>query len=457
MFKKILIANRGEIALRIMRTAREMGIKTVIVYSQADEKSLPVLLADESVCVGPAASNASYLNIPNILSAALMTGAEAIHPGYGFMAENPDFAEMCGEHGITFIGPTPGSMRALGSKAGGREIAALSNVPVVPGTGVLESTEAALLAAKQLGYPVLLKASAGGGGRGQKVVRTQDEMKTAFNQAQEEARLYFSDPAIIMEKFLEEFRHVEVQVMGDGQGHVIHIGERDCSIQRRNQKLIEEAPSNLPTTLRQEILDAGVRLAQHVNYAGAGTLEFIVDRDGNFYFMEMNTRIQVEHCVSEMISGLDFVRLQLQIAAGEGLILQQGDVVLRGHAIECRLNAEDPDKDFRPSAGQIEEVLFPGGPGVRVEQPRLSGLQHSAALRFSNRQTDCLAREPRPGGGPYETRPRGNRDWRSQNHHPALHPDYGQSILQARRGDDQFSKDPHGDVTGPSPADVKSS
>ena len=367
MFKKILIANRGEIALRIMRTAREMGIQTVVVYSQADEKSLPVLLADESVCVGPAASSASYLNIPNILSAALMTGAEAIHPGYGFMAENPDFAEMCREHGIVFIGPTPESMRALGSKAGGREIAALSNVPVVPGTGVLADTDAALLAAKQIGYPVLLKASAGGGGRGQKIVRTQDELKSAFAQAQEEARLYFGDPAIIMEKFLEEFRHVEVQVMGDGQGHVIHIGERDCSIQRRNQKLIEEAPSNLPATLRQEILDAGVRLAKHVNYAGAGTLEFIVDRDGNFYFMEMNTRIQVEHCVSEMISGLDFVRLQLQIAAGEGLILQQDDIVLRGHSIECRLNAEDPDKDFRPAAGQIEEVYFPGGPGVRVD------------------------------------------------------------------------------------------
>ena len=367
MFKKILIANRGEIALRIMRTAREMGIQTVVVYSQADEKSLPVLLADESVCVGPAASSASYLNIPNILSAALMTGAEAIHPGYGFMAENPDFAEMCREHGIVFIGPTPESMRALGSKAGGREIAALSNVPVVPGTGVLEGTDAALLAAKQIGYPVLLKASAGGGGRGQKIVRTQDELKSAFGQAQEEARLYFGDPAIIMEKFLEEFRHVEVQVMGDGQGHVIHIGERDCSIQRRNQKLIEEAPSNLPATLRQEILDAGVRLAKHVNYAGAGTLEFIVDRDGNFYFMEMNTRIQVEHCVSEMISGLDFVRLQLLVAAGEGLTLTQDDIVLRGHSIECRLNAEDPDKDFRPAAGKIEEVYFPGGPGVRVD------------------------------------------------------------------------------------------
>ncbi|WP_293909850.1 acetyl-CoA carboxylase biotin carboxylase subunit, partial [Deinococcus sp.] len=367
MFKKILIANRGEIALRIMRTARELGIQTVVVYSQADERSLPVLLADESVCVGPAASNASYLNIPNILSAALMTGAEAIHPGYGFMAENPDFAEMCREHGIVFIGPTPESMRALGSKAGGREIAALSNVPVVPGTGVLGGVDEALLSAKQLGYPVLLKASAGGGGRGQKVVRTQDELGAAFGQAQEEARLYFGDPAIIMEKFLEEFRHIEVQVIGDGQGQVLHIGERDCSIQRRNQKLIEEAPSTLPAALRQEILDAGVRLAKHVNYAGAGTLEFIVDRDGGFYFMEMNTRIQVEHCVSEMISGLDFVKLQLQIAAGEGLTLQQEDITLRGHAIECRLNAEDPDKDFRPAAGKIEEVLFAGGPGVRVD------------------------------------------------------------------------------------------
>ncbi|ADV67759.1 acetyl-CoA carboxylase biotin carboxylase subunit [Deinococcus maricopensis] len=373
MFKKILIANRGEIALRVIRTARELGIKTVVVYSQADEKSLPVLLADESVCVGPAPSNASYLNIPNILSAALMTGAEAIHPGYGFMAENPDFAEMCREHGIVFIGPTPESMRALGSKAGGRDIAAQSNVPTVPGTGVLDSVEDALFAAKNIGYPVLLKASAGGGGRGQKVVRTQDELRSAFGQAQEEARLYFGDPAIIMEKFLEEFRHVEVQVMGDGQGHVIHIGERDCSIQRRNQKLIEEAPSTLPDTLRQEILSAGVRLAQHVNYAGAGTLEFIVDTDGNFYFMEMNTRIQVEHCVSEMISGLDFVKLQLEIAAGYGLAIQQDDVKLRGHAIECRINAEDPDKDFRPAAGKLENVHFPGGAGTRVDSHAYSG------------------------------------------------------------------------------------
>ncbi|AXG99720.1 acetyl-CoA carboxylase biotin carboxylase subunit [Deinococcus wulumuqiensis] len=373
MFKKILIANRGEIALRVIRTAREMGIKTVVVYSTADEKSLPVLLADESVCVGPPASNQSYLNIPNILSAALMTGAEAIHPGYGFMAENPDFAEMCREHGIVFIGPTPESMRALGSKAGGREIAAQSNVPTVPGTGVLEDVDAALLAAKQIGYPVLLKASAGGGGRGQKVIRTQEELQKGFNQAQEEARLYFGDPAIIMEKFLEEFRHIEVQVVGDGNGHVIHVGERDCSIQRRNQKLIEEAPSTLPESLRQEILDAGVRLAKFVNYAGAGTLEFIMDRDGNYYFMEMNTRIQVEHCVSEMISNLDLVRLQIEIAAGLGLKLQQEDVKLHGHAIECRINAEDPDKDFRPAAGKIDDAHFAGGAGVRVDTHVYSG------------------------------------------------------------------------------------
>lgn len=373
MFKKILVANRGEIALRIIRTAKEMGIKTVVVYSQPDEGSLPVLLADESVCVGPAESSKSYLNIPNILSAALMTGAEAIHPGYGFMAENPDFAEICRDHNIAFIGPTPESMRALGSKAGGREIARLSQVPTVPGTGILKDLDEALQSAKEIGYPVLLKASAGGGGRGQKVCRSSDDLRKAFGQAQEEARLYFGDPALIMEKFLEEFRHIEVQVMGDGKGHVIHIGERDCSIQRRNQKLIEEAPSTLPEELRQEILDAGVRLAKHVNYAGAGTLEFIVDPSGNFYFMEMNTRIQVEHCVSEMISRLDFVRLQIEIAAGYGLNLRQEDIRLEGHAIECRLNAEDPDKDFRPSAGKLEHVHFSGGPGVRVDSHAYGG------------------------------------------------------------------------------------
>jgi acetyl-CoA carboxylase, biotin carboxylase subunit len=373
MFKKILIANRGEIALRVMRTAREMGIKTVVIYSEADANSLPVISADESVCVGPAASSASYLNIPNILSAAVMTGAEAIHPGYGFMAENPEFAEMCRDHGIVFIGPTPESMHALGSKAGGREIAAASNVPVVPGTGVIENTEEAIELAEKIGYPVLLKASAGGGGRGQKLVRSKEEMQVLFAQAGQEAQLYFSDPALIMEKFLTEFRHVEVQVIGDGKGHVIHIGERDCSIQRRNQKLIEEAPSNLPRDLAQEILDAGVRLAKQVNYAGAGTLEFVVDPDNNFYFMEMNTRIQVEHCVSEAISRLDFVRLQIEIAAGMPLTLQQSDIRLEGHAIECRINAEDPSKDFRPSAGKIEDIHFAGGPGVRIDSHAFTG------------------------------------------------------------------------------------
>jgi acetyl-CoA carboxylase, biotin carboxylase subunit len=373
MFKKILIANRGEIALRVMRTAREMGIKTVVIYSEADANSLPVISADESVCVGPAASSASYLNIPNILSAAVMTGADAIHPGYGFMAENPEFAEMCRDHGIVFIGPTPESMHALGSKAGGREIAASSNVPVVPGTGVIENTEEAIELAEKIGYPVLLKASAGGGGRGQKVVRSSEEMQVLFAQAGQEAQMYFSDPALIMEKFLTEFRHVEVQVIGDGNGHVIHIGERDCSIQRRNQKLIEEAPSNLPRDIAQEILDAGVRLAKHVNYAGAGTLEFIVDPDNNFYFMEMNTRIQVEHCVSEAISRLDFVRLQIEIAAGLPLTLQQSDIRLEGHAIECRINAEDPSKDFRPAAGKIEDIHFAGGPGVRIDSHAFTG------------------------------------------------------------------------------------
>ncbi|RIH90194.1 Biotin carboxylase [Calidithermus terrae] len=373
MFNKILIANRGEIALRVLRAAREMGIKVVVAHSEADSQSLPVLLADEAICIGAPPSAQSYLNIPNLLSAAIISGADAIHPGYGFLAENPQFAEMCREYGIVFIGPTPENMYSLGSKAGGREIAAKSNVPTVPGTGVLESVEEAVAAAEKIGYPVLLKASAGGGGRGQKVVRSSDEMRTAFVQAQQEAQNYFGDPALILEKFVELFRHVEVQVMGDGKGHVIHIGERDCSIQRRNQKLIEEAPSRLPEELRQEILAAGVRLAKYVNYQGAGTLEFIVDPEGNFYFMEMNTRIQVEHCVSEMISGLDFVKMQIRIAAGEPLDLQQEDVELNGHAIECRINAEDYEKDFRPSIGKVETLHFPGGPGVRVDSHLYAG------------------------------------------------------------------------------------
>jgi acetyl-CoA carboxylase biotin carboxylase subunit len=373
MFNKILIANRGEIALRVLRAAREMGIKVVVAHSEADTQSLPVLLADEAICIGAPPSTQSYLNIPNLLSAAIISGADAIHPGYGFLAENPQFAEMCREYGIVFIGPTPENMYSLGSKAGGREIAAKSNVPTVPGTGVLESVEEAIAAAEQIGYPVLLKASAGGGGRGQKVVRSSDEMKTAFVQAQQEAQNYFGDPALILEKFIELFRHVEVQVMGDGKGHVIHIGERDCSIQRRNQKLIEEAPSRLPEELRQEILAAGVRLAKYVNYQGAGTLEFIVDPEGNYYFMEMNTRIQVEHCVSEMISGLDFVKMQIRIAAGEELTLQQEDIELKGHSIECRINAEDYEKDFRPSIGKVETLHFPGGPGVRIDSHLYAG------------------------------------------------------------------------------------
>ncbi|GIW27784.1 MAG: acetyl-CoA carboxylase biotin carboxylase subunit [Meiothermus sp.] len=373
MFKKIMVANRGEIALRVLRAARELGVKVVVAHSEADSQSLPVLLADEAICIGPPPSAQSYLNIPNLLSAALISGAEAIHPGYGFLAENPQFAEMCRDHGIAFIGPTPESMHSLGSKAGGREIAAKSNVPTVPGTGVLQSVEEALEAAEQIGYPVLLKASAGGGGRGQKVVRSSEEMKTAFAQAQVEAQNYFSDPALILEKYIELFRHVEVQVLGDGKGHVVHVGERDCSIQRRNQKLIEEAPSRLEEPLRQEILAAGVRLAKYVNYQGAGTLEFIVDPDGNFYFMEMNTRIQVEHCVSEMVSGLDLVKWQIKIAAGEPFTLEQSDIKLHGHAIECRINAEDYEKDFRPSIGKIETLHFPGGPGVRVDSHLYAG------------------------------------------------------------------------------------
>ncbi len=375
MIKKILIANRGEIALRVVRAAKELGIQTLVVYSQADERSLPVLLADESVCVGPPPSSKSYLNIPNILSAALMTGAQAIHPGYGFLAENPEFAEMCRDHGLVFIGPTPESMHLLGSKAGGRKLAAECEVPTVPGTGILSGVEEALSSARQLGYPVLLKASAGGGGRGQRVVRTEQELPEALAAAQNEALLHFADPSVIMEKLIEGFRHVEVQVLGDGRGEVIHLGERDCSVQRRNQKLIEEAPSTLPESLRRELLAAGVRLAKRVQYAGAGTLEFIVDRDGHFYFMEMNTRIQVEHPVTEMISGVDLVRWQILIAAGHPLTLHQEDIHLQGHAIECRINAEDPDREFRPSPGHIDNIHFAGGPGVRVDTHAYSGYQ----------------------------------------------------------------------------------
>lgn len=372
--KKVLIANRGEIALRIIRAARELGIKTVVAHSTADEKSLPVLLADEAICIGPPPSGQSYLNIPNILSAAIVTGADAIHPGYGFLAENATFAEMCREHGITFIGPTPENMKALGDKATARKVAREAGVPTVPGTDELSSLEEAKRAAQEIGYPVILKASAGGGGRGMRVVHTEEELERAVLQAQEEARAAFGNPAVYLEKYIEEPKHIEIQVLGDGE-RVVHLWERDCSIQRRHQKLLEEAPSLLPEETRRAIAEAARRLAEHVGYVSAGTMEFLVDKEGNFYFIEMNTRIQVEHPVTEMITGIDLVQAQFRIAQGEKLWLKQEEIQVRGHAIEVRVNAEDPEKGFRPSIGKVETLLFPGGPGVRVDSHLYAGYQ----------------------------------------------------------------------------------
>ncbi|WP_456410082.1 acetyl-CoA carboxylase biotin carboxylase subunit [Oceanithermus sp.] len=372
MFKKVLIANRGEIALRILRAARELGVRTVVAHSKADADSLPVLLADEAICIGPASPQQSYLNIPNILSAAIISGADAIHPGYGFLAENAQFAEMTAEHGITFIGPTPENMRMLGDKATARRIAREAGVPVVPGTDALESVEEALAAASEIGYPVILKASAGGGGRGMRVVHNPEDLENAVLQAQEEARAAFGNPEIYLEKYVEEPKHVEVQVLGDGE-RVVHLWERDCSIQRRHQKLLEEAPSILPDEVRQGLVSAAVKLAEHIGYVSAGTLEFLVDREGNYYFIEMNTRIQVEHPVTEMITGVDLVAEQFRIAAGEGLRLHQEEIEARGHAIEVRVNAEDPDRNFRPSIGKVETLLWPGGTGVRVDSHVYTG------------------------------------------------------------------------------------
>ena len=373
MFKKILIANRGEIALRILRAAKELGVKTVLGYSTADETSLPVLLADESICIGPAASAGSYLNVRNLLSAALVTGAEAIHPGYGFLAENAEFAEKCEEHNIVFIGPRAQNIRLIGDKASARALAQEADVPVTPGSGALESLKDARAFADSIGYPVILKASAGGGGRGMRVVRTPDELERHLTNAQEEARAAFGNPEMYMEKFLDEPRHVEIQVFGDGKGEVIHFFDRDCSIQRRYQKVLEEAPSTLDNALRLDIAEAAVRLAKRINYRGAGTCEFLVDREGGFYFSEMNTRIQVEHPVTEMITRFDLVQEQFRVAATGKLSLRQEDVRTQGHAIEVRINAEDPDHDFRPSAGTLVDVHWPGGPGIRVDSHVYAG------------------------------------------------------------------------------------
>ena len=368
-FSKILIANRGEIALRILRTCEEMGIATVAVHSTVDKHALHVQLADEAVCIGPPTSSKSYLNIPNIISAALTRNAAAIHPGYGFLAENARFAEICADHQITFIGPTPAAMRAMGDKSTAKETMQRVKVPTVPGSvGLVADDRTALAIAREIGYPVMIKATAGGGGRGMRLVKEPSELPKLFSAAQGEADAAFGNPGVYLEKFIEKPRHIEIQILADNYGNVIHLGERDCSIQRRHQKLLEEAPSPaLSQKLRDQMGHAAIAAAKSINYTGAGTVEFLLDKSGKFYFMEMNTRIQVEHTVTEMITGLDLIAEQIRIAQGEKLQIKQNQVILSGHSIECRINAEDPDRNFRPHPGIITGFLPPGGPGVRMD------------------------------------------------------------------------------------------
>ncbi|MEX0721292.1 MAG: acetyl-CoA carboxylase biotin carboxylase subunit [Balneolaceae bacterium] len=373
MFKKILIANRGEIALRVIRTCRELGIKTVAVYSTADADSLHVKFADEAVCIGPPAGKESYLKIPSILAAAEITNAEAIHPGYGFLAENAEFSRICGEHNIKFIGPSPDSINRMGDKAVAKATMIKNKVPVVPGSdGVVESYEQAQKVCEETGFPVIIKASAGGGGRGMRVVNEASELKHNYEMCRNEAESAFNNPAVYIERFVENPHHVEIQIVGDSHGTVIHLGERDCSLQRRHQKLLEEAPSPLMTTeLRERMGTAAVNAAKAVNYEGAGTVEFLVDDDKNFYFMEMNTRIQVEHPVTEEVTGIDLIEEQIRVAAGEKL--KPAPLEITSHSIECRINAEDPAHNFRPSAGEIKVFHPPGGFGVRVDTHAYAG------------------------------------------------------------------------------------
>ncbi|MEL6136577.1 MAG: acetyl-CoA carboxylase biotin carboxylase subunit [Cyanobacteria bacterium J06628_6] len=366
---KLLIANRGEIALRILRTCEEMGVATVAVHSTVDRHALHVQLADEAVCIGEAPSSRSYLNIPNIIAAALTRGASAIHPGYGFLAENARFADICADHKLIFVGPSSASIRAMGDKSTAKATMQRVGVPTVPGSkGLLESEDEALKLAAEIGYPVMIKATAGGGGRGMRLVREESELSKMFMAAQGEAEAAFGNAGIYLEKFVENPRHIEFQILADSFGNVIHLGERDCSIQRRHQKLLEESPSPaLNPSLREKMGTAAVMAAKSINYVGAGTVEFLVDSQGNFYFMEMNTRIQVEHPVTEMVTGIDLIAEQIRIAQGDKLSITQDDIRLRGHSIECRINAEDPDYNFRPNPGRISGYLAPGGLGVRMD------------------------------------------------------------------------------------------
>ncbi len=369
MFTKILIANRGEIAVRIIRACKELGIRTVAVYSEADKESLHVRMADEAVCIGGAQSNLSYLNIPNIISAAEIADVEAIHPGYGFLAEDDHFAEICESCQIRFIGPSSETIKLMGDKMVAKETAKRAGLPVIPGSaGLVKDKEEALRIAKKMSYPVIIKAAAGGGGKGMRICHNDVRLISAFFTAQREAEAAFGNSAVYIEKDIEKPRHVEIQILGDDFGHIVHLGERDCTIQRRHQKLIEESPSPaIDSKIRKKMGEMAVKAAKAVNYVNAGTVEFLVDEDGNFYFMEMNTRVQVEHPVTEMVTGIDIIKMQIKIASGERIPFKQEEIEFKGSAIECRINAEDPDKDFMPSPGRIEILIQPGGPGVRLD------------------------------------------------------------------------------------------
>ena len=369
MFNKVLVANRGEVAVRIIRALREMGVASVAVYSEADRENLHVMLADEAICIGPAASTESYLNMESIISAAVATGAEAIHPGYGFLSENAKFADLCSVCNIKFIGPGADIIEQMGNKSEAKNTMIKAGIPTVPGTKEpLYDAEKALEKAREIGFPVMIKASLGGGGRGMRVAEDETAFSDMFKAAQLEAKKGFGDDSMYLEKYIVNPKHVEVQILADSHGNVIHLGERDCSLQRRHQKVMEEAPCQaIDDELRRKLGETAVRAAKSVNYENAGTIEFLLDKEGNFYFMEMNTRIQVEHPVTELVTGVDMIKEQIRIAAGEPLSYKQEDIVLRGHAIECRINAEDPEKKFRPSPGQIKEINLPGGNGIRVD------------------------------------------------------------------------------------------
>ncbi|NQW29699.1 MAG: acetyl-CoA carboxylase biotin carboxylase subunit [Ignavibacteria bacterium] len=403
MIKKLLIANRGEIALRIIRAAKELGIKTVAVYSEADKPSLHVRFADEAVCIGPPQGKLSYLNVPSIIAAAEVTNADAIHPGYGFLAENATFAEICGDCNITFVGPSPDAITRMGNKSIAKDTMRAAGVPVVPGSdGIVPSVELARKVADEIGFPVMVKAVAGGGGKGMRFVETADELDRAYANARAEAEASFGNGDIYIEKFIEEPRHIEIQVFADMHGNIVHLNERDCSIQRRHQKLIEEGPSPILTPeLRRAMGEASVKGTASVNYVGAGTIEFLVDKHLNFYFMEMNTRIQVEHPVTELMMGVDLIAEQLRVASGETLSLKQHDPIR--HAMECRINAEDPYHDFRPSPGRIESLNFPGGPGVRVDSHIYQGYvipphydsMVAKLITYAPTRTECISKMKR--------------------------------------------------------------